>query len=63
MIPEPSDTPVDNKLQSGVKQGDRVQVVSKSSGQWVLASVVHVERSKAEVIVQHGHMVQALPDR
>ena len=53
---------MDNKLQSGVKLGDRVQVVSKSSGQWVLASVVHVERPKAEVIVQHGHLVKPLPE-
>jgi len=61
MVPEPfsdADTPVDNKLQASgsFNPGDKVQVVSKSSGQWVLASIVHVERAQNEVIVQHGEL-------
>jgi len=64
MVPEPtshmSDTPVEKGVESmdasffALNSGDRAQVYSKSSGAWVVASIVHVDHARGEVIVQHG---------
>ncbi|CAJ1435014.1 unnamed protein product [Effrenium voratum] len=58
MVPEPhsevSDpTPVDKP---SFQVGERVQVLSRSSGQWVISTIVHVDSAKSEVIVQHGDL-------
>ncbi|CAE6967720.1 NVL [Symbiodinium sp. CCMP2592] len=64
MVPEPtshmSDTPVEKGVESmdasffALNSGDKAQVYSKSSGAWVIASIVHMDHARGEVIVQHG---------